>query len=111
MSYKLNYDGLLPDEKLEERLLFQCRKLVVATGHKGNIVFYLRQIEGKVQSRVEISFAGRRLSVIVWRSTPLESLEAAIDAAVDAIHSKQIDSCRSVNVAKNFPVDNVVSLQ
>lgn len=92
MTYELKYEGLSPDEVLEERLLLQCRRLVMATDAKSNVQFMVRQIEGNIQVRVEVVFSGRRLSVVVWRNEPVTALTAAIDATLDAVDFNSMKS-------------------
>ena len=109
MAYELKYEGLSPDEPMEERLLLQCRRVVVETDAESQVSFLVRLIDGKVQVRAEILFSGRRLSVVVWRSDAEAALRAAVDAALDAVDFKNIG--KMVATRPSTPVPQLSTLQ
>jgi hypothetical protein len=86
MSYELICEGISPDEALEEQLLLQCRRLVVSLSARTAIQFTLRQTDGRIQARVEVFFANRRLAVSVWRVEPVEAMHAAVEAMIESVH-------------------------
>lgn len=90
MAYELKYEGISPDEALEDKLLLQCRRVVVDMEPESVVKFIIRQIDGKIQARVEVVYAGKRLSVVVWRNDPEAALGAAVDATMEAAASRSM---------------------
>lgn len=85
MDYDLKCEGFLADDELEERLLLDGRRLVIAAGPCRPVRMILRQIEGRIQARVEVLLSSRRLTAVVWRFDPESALAAAVDVLLEAL--------------------------
>lgn len=98
MDYDLRIEGFSMDEDLEEQLLLQCRRVVLGVGSGHSVRVSIRQVEGRVQGRVDVVLPGRRVSAVVWRSDPVEALEGVVNAVIDAVEKVMPVSCeRRVN--------------
>ncbi len=82
MDYKLQCEGFPLDEDLRDRLLLCGRKLILKIDAKGPVQMSIKQIDGLVQSRIELVLPSRKISALVRRKDP----EVAMQAAVDALH-------------------------
>ncbi len=87
MNYKLHCEGFPLDEDLRDKLLLCGRKLVLKMGIKGPVQMSIKQINGLVQSRVELELPSRRVSALVRRKDPEVAMQAAIDALHQALDS------------------------
>ncbi len=87
MDYDLKCEGFLADEDLEERLLLGGRRLVIAAGPRHSVRMSLRQVDGRIQARVEVLHSERRLTAVVWRFDPETALEAAVDVLLETLDS------------------------
>ena len=85
MNYDLRTEGFSLDEDLREELLLRCRKVVLGVEPGCAVEVTIRQVEGRVQARIEISMPGRRVSAVVWRSDPLDAMDSAAGAVLDAV--------------------------
>jgi len=85
MDYDLRCEGFPHDEDLEERLLLRGRRAILSAGSRRPVRMTVKQVDGRVQGRVEIVLADRRVSAVVWRRDPEDALGAATDAVMDAI--------------------------
>jgi hypothetical protein len=85
MGLELRCEGFCPDEILEERLLFACRRAALAAGWDSPIAASIRLIEGRMQARLELFVPGRRIFSIVWRDDPVEAMEGAVEALVAVV--------------------------
>ena len=88
MDYDLNYEGFPVDDELEERLLLAGRRVVLEVGPQNPIRMTVRQLDGRVQGRVELVLPGRRITAVVWRSDPVAALSAAVTAVLSAIEDE-----------------------
>ena len=85
MDYDLRIEGFCLDEEMKEELLLRCRRIVLGVGAGHPVRAAIRQLEGRVQGRIEVALPGRRVSAVVWRSDPVEAMEGAANAVIDAL--------------------------
>jgi hypothetical protein len=85
MNYDLRCEGFPVDEEMRELLLLRGRRIVLGVGPGHPVQMTVRQVDGRVQARIDVTLPGRRVSAVVWRSEPLAAMEAASDAIVDAL--------------------------
>jgi hypothetical protein len=85
MDYDLRCEGFPVDEEMRELLLLRGRRIVLGVGPGNPVQMTVRQVEGRVQGRIDITLPGRRVSAVVWRSDPVSAMEAASDAIIDAL--------------------------
>ena len=85
MNYDLRVEGFSMDEDLKEELLLRCRKVVLGVEPGCPVAVSIRQVEGRVQGRIEITLPGRKVSAVVWRSDPLSAMDSAAQAVMDAV--------------------------
>ncbi len=85
MNYELRCEGFPMDEELHEELLLSGRKFVIEIGADHHVKMTVKQIDGLVQSRVEVTLPKRRISALVRRKDPVLAIAAAIDALRDAL--------------------------
>ena len=96
MNYELKCEGFPLDEELRHRLLMCGREFVLEVGHACPVRMAVKQIDGLVQSRIDLTLPSRRLSALVRRKDPILAMEAAIAAIRQAIESD--DRCGSSSV-------------
>jgi hypothetical protein len=103
MNYDLRCEGFPVDEEMRELLLLRGRRIVLGVGCDRPVQMTVRQVEGRVQGRVDVTLPGRRVSAVVWRSDPLTAMEAAADAVLDALSEARLlpecDCCTGVEVS------------
>ncbi len=85
MDFDLRVEGFSLDEKMREELMLRCRRVVLGVGSGLPVRAAIRQVEGRVQGRIEVQLPGRRVSAVVWRSDPIEAMEGAVSAVIDAV--------------------------
>ncbi|MFO8072994.1 MAG: hypothetical protein R6V85_14060 [Polyangia bacterium] len=85
MDYRLTCEGFPPDDELREQLLLRGRSVVLHTGGHSPVRLSVKQVEGRVQGRVEVILPDRRLSAVVWRAEPLAAIEDAAAALLDVL--------------------------
>ena len=93
MDYDLRIEGFSMDEDLEEQLLLRCRRVVLGVGSRHPVRVNIRQVEGRVQGRVDVVLPGRRVSAVVWRSDPVNALEGVVNAVIEAVEKVMPTSC------------------
>ncbi len=93
MDYDLRIEGFSMDEDLEEQLLLRCRRVVLSVGSRHPVRVNIRQVDGRVQGRVDVVLPGRRVSAVVWRSDPVKALEGVANAVIDAVEKVMPLSC------------------
>ncbi len=93
MDYDLRIEGFSMDEDLEEQLLLRCRRVVLGVGSRHPVRVSIRQVDGRVQGRVDVVLPGRRVSAVVWRSDPVTALEGVVNAVIDAVEKVMHVSC------------------
>lgn len=84
MGFELKCEGFCLDDALRDRLLIAGRRALVAAGWDRPLAATIRQIEGRMQARLELVLPGRRIFSIVWRDDPVEAMERAADALISA---------------------------
>jgi hypothetical protein len=89
MDYELRCEGFPLDDELKETLLLRGRRIVLEAGEGLPVRMLVRQVDGRVQGRIEVSLPGRIVSAVVWRSDPVVALEAAISAVMDALAAQR----------------------
>jgi hypothetical protein len=87
MNYELKCEGFPIDEDLKHRLLLCGREFVLEIGKNYPVRMAVRQIDGFVQSRVDLTLPSRRLSALVRRKDPVVAMKAAITAIRQALES------------------------
>ena len=85
MNYDLRCEGFALDEELQERLLLQARSVVLNANSDQKVNITVRQIDGRVQGRIEVVLPGRKISSVVWRSNPVDAVAGAARAVTEAI--------------------------
>lgn len=85
MKYDLRCEGFPVDEEMRELLLLRGRRIVLGVGPGHPVQMTIRQVDGRVQGRVDVTLPGRRVSAVVWRSDPVTAMEAAAEAVLDAL--------------------------
>lgn len=85
MNYELRCEGFPIDEELKHRLLLCGRDFVLEVGASYPVRMAVTQIDGLVQSRVDLTLPSRRLSALVRRKDPVRAMEAAITAIRQAL--------------------------
>jgi hypothetical protein len=85
MDYDLRCEGFPVDEEMRERLLLRGRRIVLGVGPGRPVRMVVKQVEGRVQGRIDVTLPGRRVSAVVWRADPLSAMEAATDAIIGAL--------------------------
>lgn len=85
MNFDLLVQGFAIDEEMREELMLKCRRIVLGVGSGVPVRATIRQVEGRVQGRIEVRLPGRRVSAVVWRTDPLDAMEGAVDAVMDAV--------------------------
>jgi hypothetical protein len=98
MNFDLRVEGFAIDDEMREQLMLRCRRVVLGVGPEVPVKATVRQIDGRVQGRVEVKLPGRRVSAVVWRADPIEAMEGAVSAVVDAV-----DLGREVAVFSGWP--------
>ena len=93
MDYDLRIEGFSMDEDLEEQLLLRCRRVVLGVGSRHPVRVNIRQVDGRVQGRVDVVLPGRMVSAVVWRSDPIKALEGVVNAVIDAVEKVMPVSC------------------
>ncbi|MCP4675610.1 MAG: hypothetical protein GY854_08930 [Deltaproteobacteria bacterium] len=88
MNYELRCEGFPMDEELHDRLLLCGRKFVLEIGASHRVRMVVKQIDGLVQSRVELALPSRKISALVRRKDPIAAMKAAINALRDALDSE-----------------------
>jgi len=103
MNYDLRCEGFPVDEEMKELLLLRGRRIVLGVGAGHPVRMTVRQVEGRIQGRVDVTLPGRRVTAVVWRSDPIKAMEAAADAVLDAISESQLtakcDCCSATEVS------------
>jgi len=103
MKYDLRCEGFPVDEEMRELLLLRGRRLVLGVGAAHPVQMTIRQVDGRVQGRVDVALPGRRVSAVVWRSDPLKAMEAAATAVLDALSEAHLlpecDRCARAEVS------------
>jgi hypothetical protein len=90
MDFQLYCEGFPTDEDLKERLLMCGRKFLMANASRYFVRITIKQIDGFVQSRVDINLESRKLSAFVRRKDPVKAMEAAILAMEEALESQLV---------------------
>lgn len=85
MNFDLLIQGFSIDEEMREELMLRCRRIVLGVGSGVPVRATIRQVEGRVQGRIEVRLPGRRVSAVVWRTDPMDAMEGAVDAVMDAV--------------------------
>lgn len=85
MNYQLRFEGFGLDEELREKLMQCVRDFVLRIGPDHLLEVAVKQVDGLVQSRVEIALASRTLSALVRRKDPVAATEAAIQALAEVL--------------------------
>ncbi|MCP4603935.1 MAG: hypothetical protein GY847_26005 [Proteobacteria bacterium] len=88
MNYKLQCEGFPIDHDLYDRLLLCGRKFVLEIGANHHVRMNVKQIDGLVQSRVEVTLPTRKVSSLVRRKDPISAMEAAINALREALDAE-----------------------
>ena len=88
MDFQLHCEGFPTDEELKERLLMCGRKFLMENASRHSVKITIKQIDGFVQSRVDLNLQTRKLSAFVRRKDPVQAMEAAISAMEEALESE-----------------------
>lgn len=95
MNYQLRCEGFPVDEELREALLLRGRRIILGVGPGYPVEMTVRQIEGRIQGRIDIALPGRRVTAVVWRTDPVIAMEAAVEAILDALSEAHLlPQCR-----------------
>ena len=87
MNYELRCEGFPIDEELKHKLLLCGREFVLEIGERYPVRMAVKQVDGLVQSRVDLTLPSRRLSALVRREDPVLAMKAAITALREALES------------------------
>ncbi len=88
MNYRLKCEGFPHDEDLKERLLLCSRQLILQIGPDCPLRMRIKQVDGTVLSRVDIVLPTRKISALVRRKDPVQSIKAAIAVLRDMLDSE-----------------------
>jgi hypothetical protein len=88
MNYKLRFEGFGIDEDLREKLMHCVREFVLRIGPDHPLQVAVKQVDGLVQSRVELILSTRKISALVRRKDPVSATQAAIDALGEVLNEE-----------------------
>jgi len=103
MNYDLRCEGFPVDEEMRELLLLRGRRIVLGVGSGHPVQMTVRQVDGRIQGRIDVTLPGRRVTAVVWRSDPVTAMEAAADAVLEALSESclatKCDCCSATEVS------------
>ena len=89
MNYKLRFEGFGLDDELREKVLQCAREFVLRFGNEHPLKIAVKQVDGLVQSRVELALNSRRVSALVRRKDPVLATRAAIEAIGEVLGAEE----------------------
>ncbi len=87
---ELHGEGLTIDDALREELLACVRNIQCSERECSLVSIRIKRIDGRVQSRIGITLARRRISALVYRDDPLSATRAGIVAINKSLDQDEV---------------------
>ncbi len=85
MGCQLQCEGFRLNDEVRDELMFRVREFAGRVGKSYPVQVAVKQVDGLVQSRVELALSQRKVSAVVLRKDPLLATQIAIDALAEIV--------------------------
>ena len=88
MGCQLQFEGFRLNDEVRDELMLRVREFAGRLGKNYPVQVAVKQVDGMVQSRVELALSQRTVSAVVLRKDPLHATQIAIDALAEIVGSE-----------------------